>query len=442
MTIHVKPATGAEQALAAQYRGSRERRGDDALGAFRDAAFSAFAAAGLPGRRIESWHYTDLRGLLRESFEPASAPDVATIDLARRGLDELPPAGLRLVLVDGFFVPELSGSQGHDGRLTVVPAIEALAAGGSDPNLVAAEALGAPESVVALNAALFDGGVAITVAPGAKIDPPIELVSFISGVRPAAINARSYVHLGAHASATLVERHVALADTPSQNNHVLVFAVEDGAAIEHVTLLDRLGAGALHLGTTLARLGADARLTGLTLTATEGVTRRQTYLEFVGAASEADFRGVSLLGGRCHADTTLLVTHTAPGCTSRELFKHILDGEATGVFQGKVIVAPGAQKTDGKMLSKAIILEEGASMFNKPELEIFADDVVCGHGATAGALDDDQLFYLRARGIPLAGARAMLLEAFAADVIQGLSSEALAAELAGRVSRWLHDHGG
>ena len=202
-----------------------------------------------------------------------------------------------------------------------------------------------------------------------------------------------------------------------------------------------LGDDALHVGSVLARLGADAKLLSTTLLATGGLTRRQSYLEFTGPASQAHFRGVSLLDGRCHADTTLVITHTAPHCESRELYKHILDDEATGIYQGKVIVAPGAQKTDGKMLSKAVFLADGASMFNKPELEIFADDVVCGHGATAGALDEDQLFYLRARGIPLNEAQAMLLEAFADEAIEDVGDDVLRAEFAMGIGQWLRRRG-
>ncbi len=205
--------------------------------------------------------------------------------------------------------------------------------------------------------------------------------------------------------------------------------------------IDGLGTQALHLGMTLVRLGADTRFEGTTLIATPGVTRRQAYLEFAGPHSTAHFNGVSLLDGRCHADTTIIVTHTAPHCESRELYKHILDDQSTGIYQGKVVVAPGAQKTDGKMLSKAIFLGEDANMYNKPELEIFADDVVCGHGATVGSLDDDQLFYLRARGIPLREAQALLLEAFAAEAIETVQVDTVRDEMSERIGQWLRQHG-
>ena len=150
-----------------------------------------------------------------------------------------------------------------------------------------------------------------------------------------------------------------------------------------------------------------------------------------------DLSGVSRLRGGEHTDTTLCVAHNAGHCTSRETFRHIVDDEATGVFQGKIIVRPGAQKTDGKMMSKAVLLADSAVMHNKPELEIFADDVVCGHGATVGALDESQLFYAQARGIPRQQAEALLLEAFAAEVIDPISEPMMRDPLLGRVSHWL-----
>ena len=155
------------------------------------------------------------------------------------------------------------------------------------------------------------------------------------------------------------------------------------------------------------------------------------------AGAEASLSGVSLLGGREHADTTLQVEHAAQGCVSRETFKYILDEEATGVFQGKIHVAPGAQKTDGKMLCRAMLLSDMAAMNNKPELEIFADDVVCGHGATCGGLDIDQLFYLQTRGLPLPEAEALLLEAFAGELIDAIGHDGLKNDFRGEARAWL-----
>jgi len=439
MAMIVRMPNAAEQALQEQFRAVAP---GGVLATDRNDAFKRFAAAGLPHRRIESWHYTDLRTLLREAPPPASAPDAGTIAAARERLQaHAVPGAVRIVVVDGCFCPELSDIAALGPRVRVTPVLEALSTRELDADLVTAQALGVEESMLALNAAFLQGGVMVEIEPGTTLETPIEMVSVLSGRVPAATYERSYLQLGAHASATVVERHEALGAVRSLANAVLVVAVGDGGSFEHLARIDGLGAEAVHLGTTLVRLGADARFNGTTLIATAGITRRQAYLEFAGPHSKAHFYGVSLLDGHCHADTTLIVTHTAPHCESRELYKHILDDESTGIYQGKVVVAPGAQKTDGKMLSKAIFLGEGASMYNKPELEIFADDVVCGHGATAGSLDDDQLFYLRARGIPLREAQALLLEAFASEAIEAVSVDAVRDEMRGRVGQWLRQHG-
>ena len=429
----------AERALGEQFSAFRP---GDASASRRQEAFTLFAEAGLPTRRIESWHYTDLRGLVREALPPAPEPDAETVAQARERLQahEVPGAA-RIVVLDGSFRPELSDLSALPAGVTVRSVLDALATGHLDADLAAAQKLGAPESMLALNAAFLQGGAMVEVAEGARIDTPVELVLLLSGRAPAATYDRSFVKLGRGAALTLVERHAALGGAKSLTATVVVAAIGDGAALEHLVRVDGLGPQALHLGTTLVRIGAEAKFESTTLVATGGVTRRQSYLEFVGENSTSHLYGVSLLDGRAHADTTLIVTHTAAHCESRELFKHILDGEATGIYQGRVVVAPGAQKTDGKMLSKCIFLGEGANMYNKPELEIFADDVVCGHGATVGALDEDQLFYLRARGIPLREAQALLLEAFAAEAVDTVSVDAVKDEMVARVGQWLRQHG-
>ena len=408
----------------------------------RGESYKLFSEAGLPGRRIESWHYTDLRGLVREALPPAAEPDAATVEMARERLKaHAVPGAARLVLLDGMYRPDLSDLGALPAGVTVRSVLDALYTAELDPGLAAAQKLGRAESMLELNSAFLQGGVMIDVAPGTEAEGPVELVLMLSGRAPAATYDRSYIRVGDGASVTLIERHASFGDAKALAATVRVATVGDGASFEHLVRIDGLGPQALHIGTALVRIGADAKFEATTLVATGGVTRRQAYVEFVGERSSSHLYGVSLLDGKSHADTTLIVTHTAPHCESRELFKHILDGEATGIYQGRVVVAPGAQKTDGKMLSKCIFLGDNANMYNKPELEIFADDVVCGHGATVGALDDDQLFYLRARGIPLNEAQALLLEAFASEAIETVSVESVKDEMNDRVGEWLRQHG-
>jgi Fe-S cluster assembly protein SufD len=201
------------------------------------------------------------------------------------------------------------------------------------------------------------------------------------------------------------------------------------------------GAGALHVASLLATLGARAKFNDFTFTTGGSVVRNQLFLRLAGEGIVADVRGVNLLTGRQHVDTTLIADHVVGGCQSRERFKSVLDGEAHGVFQGKIIVQPNAQKTDAKMMSQALLLSERAEAVHKPELEIFADDVQCGHGATTGALDGELKFYLMARGIPAQEAETLLIQAFVGETLESIAHEGLKEALSDAAGAWLRTRG-
>ncbi len=212
--------------------------------------------------------------------------------------------------------------------------------------------------------------------------------------------------------------------------------VGDRAHVDHVKIIGE-GADALHVSTLAAAIGAKARLNAFTFTTGGAIVRNQLFLNFDGEDTVANIRGATMINGRQHADTTLLVTHRARGCQSREVFKSVLDDEAHGVFQGRIVVQPGAQKTDAKMMTRALLLSERAEADHKPELEIFADDVQCGHGATAGAIDEELKFYLMARGIPAAEAEALLIQAFVGEAIEGVEHAGLREALMDQVAAWV-----
>ena len=191
----------------------------------------------------------------------------------------------------------------------------------------------------------------------------------------------------------------------------------------------------------MAAIGAHARFNDFTFNIGGGVVRNQLFVRFDGEGTLAGLRGASLLKGKQHVDTTLVVDHKAGGCQSREVFKSVLDDESRGVFQGKIIVRPHAQKTDARMMTRALLLSEEAEADNKPELEIFADDVQCGHGATSGALDEDLKFYLMARGIPETEAEALLVQAFVGEAIEGIEHAGLRDALMEHVVAWLRARG-
>ena len=433
--------TAAETALAQAFAQARDRLpGDEAIMARRNAAFDLFAKQGLPHRRIEEWKYTDLRALMRDAKPLASPPDASAKARAKdagRVLGDLDAR--RLVFVDGAFVPELSDLRELEAGLVVGSLAKALADG--DP--VVAARLGklapASDAAVALNTALMGDGAVIRVASGATIERPLHLL-FVASEKPAATFTRSLVTIDHGARVMLIESHEGPTASDYQVNAALELFVGDGAHVDHVKVIGE-GTEALHVSTLAAAIGAHARFNTFSFISGGSLVRNQLFLRLDGEGTVAGIRGASLLKDRQHADTTLFADHIARDCQSREMFKSVLDNEAHGVFQGRIIVRRHAQKTDAKMMAQALLLSERAEADNKPELEIFADDVQCGHGATAGALDEELKFYLMARGIPPAEAEAMLIQAFLGEAIEGIEHAGLREALIESVAAWLGARG-
>jgi Fe-S cluster assembly protein SufD len=433
--------TAAETALAQAFAQARSRLpGSDAVAAQRAAAFDLFAKEGLPHRRVEDWKYTDLRVLMREAKPLASPPDAAAKARAKTAGALLGDVeSRRLVFVDGAFVPELSDVAALEPGLAVGSLAAALSA--NDPALAAYLGKLAPASdvAVALNTALMGDGAVIRIAAGSTIERPLHLL-FVASDKAAATFVRSLVVVEPGARAMLIESHEGPPGSDYQVNAALELFVGDEAHVDHVKIIGE-GADALHVSTLAAAIGARARFNTFTFTVGGAVVRNQLFLNFDGEDTVAGVRGATLIKGRQHADTTLVANHIARGCQSREVFKTVLDGEAHGVFQGRIIVKPGAQKTDAKMMTRALLLSERAEADNKPELEIFADDVQCGHGATAGALDEELKFYLMARGIPAAEAEALLIQAFLGEAVEGIEHAGLREVLMEAVAAWLKVRG-
>ena len=404
----------------------------------RRQALAAYERLGLPHRRIEEWKYTDLRALMGEVKPLAQKPDAAALERARAALQAHAVAGgTKLVLVDGVFVAELSDAAG--AGVSVRTLREVLENSGNDAR---ADLLvtNTTDAMISLNAALATDGVVVDVADGVTLSALIQIVH-VATASSASAFTRSHVRIGKGARATLVESFVAAVGAGGYQVHdAVILWVGDGAEFSHVRLMAD-ATDAVNITSEILTVGAKAKLNLFNMTSGGAVSRLQGFFNLAGEGSELSVNGVNLLKGKQHGDTTLVIDHAVPHCVSREIFRAVVDDRAHSVFQGRIIVRPNAQKTDGKMMTRALLLSDEAEADNKPELEIFADDVTCGHGATAGALDDSLLFYLRARGLPEKEAQALLIQAFVGEAIEGIADDKLRELAMAQAERWLEARG-
>lgn len=410
------------------------------LASQRRAGHAAFGELGLPHRRIEAWKYTDLRTLVDGAYPPLTEATLVDVDqvqeLAKQSIFAELDRSIA-IFVDGRFRRELSNLP-EDEAIEVYSVADSPE---SAPEWISGN-LGkivpqSDDAVAALNIAYMIDGAAIRVSGEAA--KPIELIFVQTGSEPRTITVRNLIVVEDDASCEIYESHVAPAGTRYFNNIVTEVKLGDRATLDHVKVQAE-SLEAIHLANLHALLGAEAKLNSFTATTGGRVSRQQGFVEYAGEHTEAQISGAYLLGGKQHGDTTLVVDHAVPNCTSREMFKIVLDDYARGVFQGKVCVRPHAQKTDGKQMAQALLLAPDAEFDSKPELEIFADDVVCGHGATAGELDEELLFYLRARGIPKDQAMALLVAAFVGEAFEEVETKAVRDALNEMATNWLTSH--
>jgi Fe-S cluster assembly protein SufD len=407
---------------------------DSWLAPRRAAALAAFVEVGIPHRRLEDWKYTDLRRAL-EKVNIAAAP-------VHEGAVVLPDrpsasafAGIdthKLVFVNGRFHAGLSGAtklpKGVERHTLADVTHEQWAKDLIERRFGHTKQA---EDIVDLNTALMADGVALRIRKGVSLDKPLHLV-FVSA-DDGASHTRNLVLLEDEASATIFESHIG--NTASFADIVTDVALGQGAELRHLKLLDD-AAEAIHLATLRATLAAKSHLEHFTLTIGSGLSRSQSFVAFTGEGAHAGIDGAYALRSAQHADHFCVTDHAVPHCTSHTLFKGVLDGASEGVFQGKVLVRPGAQKTDGRQMTQALLLSRDASMNAKPELEIYADDVQCAHGSTVGELSKDAIFYLRARGIPEKEARRLLVLAFLDDAIDLVPHEEARDAMRDLVSHW------
>jgi Fe-S cluster assembly protein SufD len=401
----------------------------------RQQAFDDFARTGLPTRRIEEWKYTDLRNLLRDVAPLAPTPDQAALAQAAKMVETLGTGDTqKLVIVDGVFAAGLSDLTSGGG--VTVHALSAMLDDATSATRADLLRSRVADPMIALNAAFATDGMLVDIADDAAPARPLHIVHVATRPSVAAFT-RSLVRIGNRARVTLVESFVATETAKAYQAHdAVVLWIGDDSDLQHVRVMEDAG-DAANIATAIVTVGARTKFNTFSLTTGGGVSRYQSFITLAGVDSELSTNSVHLLRDKQHGDCTFVIEHAAPNCLSRELFRAVLDDRAHSVFQGRINVHQIAQKTDGKMMSRALLLSDEAEIDNKPELEIFADDVQCGHGATIGALDDSLLFYLRARGLPEKAAQALLIQAFVGEAMESIVNDDLRDVAISAAERWL-----
>ncbi len=395
------------------------------------------AQHGFPGRDDEDWKYTRIGPLLAIPFEPARASLPTSMSFS--DLDSLVGnfGGPRLVFVNGFFNPEWSSLTQIPENLLVM-ALQTRLHQEEESN---GRHLFPPpnNAFTALNSALTEDGAYIEVPANLRVTTPIHLV-FIADAgadAPALLaNPRSVVIAGTNSHISLVESYIGLSPRLSLTNAVTELVLEQGAQVEHYTVQNESEA-AIHLGLVEVHQQQDSRFYAHVVSLGSSLARHEVRVALAGEGAETQLQGLYMPRGKQHHSHVTTIDHQSPGCTSRELYKGVLEGRSRAVFKGQVIVRQGADRTDASQTNKNLLLSEGAEIDTRPQLEILADDVKCTHGAAVGQLDEDAVFYLRSRGIPDKEARDMLTYAFVTEMLESLALPALRTLLEHSVARQL-----
>ncbi len=390
------------------------------LARLRQEGLAHFERQGVPSTRDEAWKYTNTAPIVEGTFIPRadsrSTGDLGAV-VARLGLP-----GPRLVFVDGRLAPELSSVSGLPRGLTLKPLRDALREDGELlESLLGRRAPFEAHPFTALNAALLEDGALLKVAPGAVSEVPVQLLFLTRGDAPVLASPRILVVAGESSQAALVETYASAGTGPvaTFTNAVTEVTLEDNASLHHYKLQVE-GDAALHLGGLHVRQGRDSRFVSHVFSFGGTLARSEVSTAFAGEGGDATLNGLYVGQGTQHLDHRTALDHAVPRCTSRELYKGVLDGRSRGTFHGLIRVRPDAQQTDSRQQSRNLLLSEGAQADARPQLEILADDVKCAHGAAVGRLGAQAPFYLRSRGIPQAEAQRMLTYAFAREVVEAV----------------------
>lgn len=385
----------------------------------RRAGMDRFSAVGFPSSKTEEWRHTNLAPIARTSFTLASGSDtIAPERLSPFTLGRLATA--ELVFLNGHFSPQLSKLTRLPKGVTILSLAEAIQRDGALLQQHLGKYARLEENpFVALNTAFLNDGAFVHVERGTKIEQPIHLL-FLStadaqAAEPAVAHVRNLILIDDGAVVPILETYAGLGQGVYFANAVTELVAGVEAQIDHCKMQQE-SLDAFHVATMQVRLDRGADLVSHSATIGGRLTRNDLNVTLDGPFAHATVNGLVLIGGQQHCDNHTLLRHEKPNCPSHELYKYVLDGKATGVFRGKIFVQKDAQKTDSKQTSKSLLLSDEAYMNAQPALEIYADDVKCTHGSTIGPVDEEMVFYLRSRGVPLDAARHLLTYAFAADV--------------------------
>ena len=383
-------------------------------------AFERFRELGLPTPRSESWKYTRTK-----TFAHLIERTVTGVELFGSDLPAHTPLlddAIRLVLINGQVDPFHSDLDDLPAGVSIRALSNVFTVGDAPAAAALGTVLGnAPLALAALNTARFVDGFAIEVAPGTVVERPIQLISVARGrAEGLAAHPRLLMTVGEDAGVTLLETHLGQEGAPVFINWTGEIAVARAARVRHYRLQRELS-GTAHVAATAVTLADRAVYENFALQIGDGLVRNEIRTLIDGSHAECQLNGAYAIGGTGHMDTTTFIDHARPDSRSRETYKGVLSGTARGVFQGKILVRRAAQRTDGHQLNRTLLLDRGAEMDSKPELEIYADDVRCSHGATCGNLDPAQLFYLKSRAIPHKQAHDMLVRAFLTEALDTIS---------------------
>lgn len=401
----------------------------------RKAGITRFADTGFPTLKDEDWRFTNVAPIAKLPFHPIL--EAGHVELTRAEVSKAVFGGLdaiRLVFINGHFAAGLSDLRSAPEGLTVKSLASALT---EDSALLqrhlGAQTSGDENAFGALNTAFLQDGAFIRVAAGHQIETPIHL-QFVSSSREAGATAhpRNLILAEKGGRATVIESYVSTVNSPYFTNAVTELVLEEGAALEHCKLQDE-SSSAFHIAAIYAHLGRSSNLISHSIALGAKLSRNHIRARLAGEGVECVLNGLYLTRDEQLADHHMVVEHAQPHCNSHEYYNGILDGRSKGVFHGRILVRQPAQKTDAKQTNKNLLLSEEATVDTKPQLEIYADDVKCTHGATVGQLNEESVFYLRARGIGVETARHMLIHAFAGEIIERVRLEAARQELDGIV---------